>query len=205
MPTTRSKSILLRLFALALAVLLVAAACGSDDDDSSSTESSDESSESEDAASEDVEDEEMADEEMADEVMADIVDTAVEAGDFTTLVAAVEAAGLVDTLKGEGPFTVFAPTDAAFAALPEGTVEALLADTEALTGVLTYHVVDGKVLAEDVVTLDSAETLNGQSVTIEVVDGGVVLNGDANVIVTDIETSNGVIHVIDAVLIPADA
>jgi transforming growth factor-beta-induced protein len=200
MPATRSKSMLLRLFALALAVLLVAAACGSDDDNSSSTESSDNSSESEDATSEDVEDEEMA-----DDVMADIVDTAVDAGDFTTLVAAVEAAGLVDTLKGEGPFTVFAPTDAAFAALPEGTVEALLADAEALTGVLTYHVVDGKVLAEDVVTLDSAETLNGQSVTIEVVDGGVVLNGDANVIVTDIETSNGVIHVIDAVLIPADA
>lgn len=204
MSKTRSKSMLLRLLALGIAVLLIAAACGSDDDDNST--SADESSDS--AASEQDEettDEEMTDEEMADEAMEDIVDTAVSAGDFTTLVAAVEAAGLVDTLKGEGPFTVFAPTDAAFAALPEGTVEGLLADTEALTEVLTYHVVDGKVLAEDVVTLDSAETLNGQSITIEVVDGGVVLNGEANVIITDIVTSNGVIHVIDAVLIPADA
>lgn len=196
MSTPRSKSMFLRLFALALAVLLVAAACGSDDDDDSS--STDESSE---AAAES----EASEEEMSDEEMSDIVDTAVAAGDFTTLVAAIEAAGLADTLKGEGPFTVFAPTDEAFAALPEGTVEGLLEDTEALTGVLTYHVVDGEVPAETVVTLDSAETLNGQSVTIEVIDGGVVLNGEANVIVTDIQTSNGIIHVIDAVLIPADA
>ena len=199
MTKTRSKSMLLRRLALVIAGRLVAAACGSDDDDSST--STDETSES----TTDGEDDEMADEETADEETADIVDTAVSVGDFTTLVAAVEAAGLLDTLKGEGPFTVFAPTDAAFAALPEGTVEGLLEDTEALTGVLTYHVVDGKVLAEDVVTLDSAETLNGQSITIEVVDGGVVLNGEAKVIVTDIQTSNGVIHVIDAVLIPADA
>ena len=132
----------------------------------------------------------------------DIVDVAVANGNFTTLVAAVEAAGLVDTLKSEGPFTVFAPTDEAFAALPEGTVEALLADIPALTDILLYHVVAGKVMAADVVNLDSADTVQGQPVAITVdADGNVFVN-DAQVIITDVEASNGVIHVIDAVIIP---
>jgi transforming growth factor-beta-induced protein len=135
---------------------------------------------------------------------ADIVDTAVAAGDFTTLVAAVQAAGLEETLRGEGPFTVFAPTDAAFAALPEGTVEALLADPDALREVLLYHVVAGSVPAEDVVGLTSAETVQGSAVSIEVVGGSVVLNGESTVIATDVEASNGIIHVIDAVLLPPD-
>ena len=130
----------------------------------------------------------------------DIVDTAVEAGNFTTLVAAVEAAGLVETLKGEGPFTVFAPTGEAFAALPEGTVEGLLEDTEALTAILTYHVVPGKVMSTDLSDGMMAETVNGQSVTIGT-DGGVTVEG-ANVTTADIEASNGVIHVIDSVILP---
>jgi transforming growth factor-beta-induced protein len=133
--------------------------------------------------------------------MLDIVDTAVADGRFTTLVAAVEAAGLVDALKGEGPLTVFAPTDDAFAALPEGTVEALLADIPTLTGILLYHVVDGKVMAEQVVELSQAMTLQGQYVDIKVMDGSVMID-NAQVIITDIETSNGVIHVIDAVILP---
>jgi uncharacterized surface protein with fasciclin (FAS1) repeats len=131
----------------------------------------------------------------------DIVDIAVEDGRFTTLVAALEAAGLVDALKAEGPLTVFAPTDEAFAALPEGTVEGLLADIPALTDVLLYHVVDGKVMASDVVELSSATTLLGQDVSISVMDGKVMIN-DSVVIIPDIEASNGVIHVIDAVLLP---
>jgi len=133
--------------------------------------------------------------------LKDIVDTAVEAGSFTTLVTAVEAAGLVDTLKGEGPFTVFAPTDAAFAALPEGALDGLLADIPALTDVLLYHVVSGKVMAADVVNLSSATTVQGSDLTITVEDGAVMIN-DALVVTADIETSNGVIHVIDAVLLP---
>ena len=131
----------------------------------------------------------------------DIVDTAVEAGTFTTLVAAVEAAGLVDVLKGEGPFTVFAPTDEAFAALPEGTVEGLLADPEALAAILTYHVVAGKVMSTDLSNNMMATTVNGADVTI-MTEGGVTVNG-ANVVAADIEASNGVIHVIDAVILPA--
>ena len=131
----------------------------------------------------------------------DIVDTAVADGRFTTLVAAVEAAGLVDALKAEGPLTVFAPTDEAFAALPEGTVDALLNDIPALTDILLYHVVDGKVMAEDVVDLGLAQTLQGQYLDIKVDDGKVFLDG-AEVIITDIETANGVIHVIDAVVQP---
>jgi uncharacterized surface protein with fasciclin (FAS1) repeats len=130
----------------------------------------------------------------------DIVDTAVNAGTFTTLVAAVEAAGLVDTLKGEGPFTVFAPTDEAFAALPEGTVEALLADPEALAAILTYHVIAGKVMSTDLTDGMMATTVNGAEVTIGT-EGGVTVNG-ANVVTADIEASNGVIHVIDAVIMP---
>ena len=132
----------------------------------------------------------------------DIVDIAVADGRFETLVAAVTAADLVDTLKSEGPFTVFAPTDDAFAALPAGTVEALLADIPALTDILLYHVVSGEVLAETVVTLDSATTVQGSDVTISVTDEGVFLNDTVQVIITDIMASNGVIHVIDAVLIP---
>jgi uncharacterized surface protein with fasciclin (FAS1) repeats len=130
----------------------------------------------------------------------DIVDTAVSAGSFTTLVAAVQAAGLVDTLKGEGPFTVFAPTDEAFAALPEGTVEALLADPEALAAILTYHVVAGKVMSTDLSDGMMAATVNGTDITIGTM-GGVSVNG-ANVVTADIEASNGVIHVIDAVILP---
>lgn len=131
----------------------------------------------------------------------DIVDTAVAAGSFTTLATALEAAGLVDTLKGPGPFTVFAPTDAAFAKLPAGTVEGLLNDKAKLTSILTYHVVPGKVMAAEVVNLDSAKTVNGQSVTINVVDGKVQVD-NATVAQADIEASNGVIHVIDTVILP---
>jgi len=132
---------------------------------------------------------------------ADIVDTAV-AGHFNTLVAAVKAAGLVDTLKGPGPFTVFAPTDEAFAKLPPGTVENLLKpeNKEKLQKILTYHVVAGNVMAKDVVKLQSATTVEGGSLTIKVSDGVMVNN--AHVIETDIAASNGVIHVIDTVLLP---
>jgi uncharacterized surface protein with fasciclin (FAS1) repeats len=133
----------------------------------------------------------------------DIVDTAVEAGSFTTLVAAVKAAGLVDTLKGAGPFTVFAPTDDAFKKLPAGTVESLLNDIPKLTAILTYHVVPGKVMAADVLQMDGkeAKTVQGSPIKISTA-GGVMLNGSAKVVQTDIETSNGVIHVIDTVILP---
>jgi uncharacterized surface protein with fasciclin (FAS1) repeats len=132
----------------------------------------------------------------------DIVDTAV-AGKFNTLVAAVKAAGLVDTLKGEGPFTVFAPTDEAFAKLPAGTLESLLKpeNKARLQSILTYHVVPGKVMSRDVVKLDSARTVQGSSVAIKTHDGKVMVNG-ARVIKADVETSNGVIHVIDTVILP---
>jgi uncharacterized surface protein with fasciclin (FAS1) repeats len=132
----------------------------------------------------------------------DIVDTAVAAGNFTTLATALTAAGLIDTLKGDGPFTVFAPTDEAFAKLPPGTLDSLLADQAALTAVLTYHVVPGKVMAADVVKLDSATTVQGEPIAIKVEGGKVILNDSANVTTTDIEASNGVIHVIDAVILP---
>ncbi len=133
----------------------------------------------------------------------DIVDTAVKAGSFKTLAAALKAAGLVDTLKGEGPFTVFAPTDAAFAKLPAGTVENLLKpeNKDQLIAILTYHVVAGKVAAADVVKLDSAKTVQGQSVAIKVANGKVSVDA-ANVVKTDINCSNGIIHVIDAVILP---
>jgi len=141
--------------------------------------------------------------EQAEEQAKDIVDTAAASEDFTTLVAAIKAAGLVETLKGEGPFTVFAPTDAAFDKLPEGTLEELLKpeSKDKLTSILTYHVVPGKVLAADVVTLESATTVQGGDVTIAV-DGGKVTVDGANVTATDLECSNGVIHVIDAVMLP---
>ena len=130
----------------------------------------------------------------------DIVDTAVAAGQFNTLAAALTAAGLVETLKGKGPFTVFAPTDAAFAKLPAGTVEGLLKDKAKLTKILTYHVVPGKVLAADVVKLKDAKTVQGSTVKIDTTSGVKVNN--ATVVKTDIEASNGVIHVIDTVLMP---
>lgn len=133
----------------------------------------------------------------------DIVDTAVKAGKFNTLVAAVKAAGLVDTLKGEGPFTVFAPTDEAFAKLPSCTVDSLLKpeNKDKLVAILTYHVVPGKVMAKDVVNLTEAKTVQGSAVKIKVHGGKVSIDG-ANVVKTDIETSNGVIHVIDSVILP---
>ncbi len=133
----------------------------------------------------------------------DIVDTAVSAGQFKTLAAALGAAGLVETLKGPGPFTVFAPTDDAFAKLPAGTVETLLKpeNKDQLTTILTYHVVPGSVMAADVVKLNDAKMVNGQMVNVTV-DGSSVMIGEANVTKTDIAASNGVIHVIDTVLIP---
>ena len=137
------------------------------------------------------------------EKKADIVDVAVSAGQFETLAAALEAADLVNTLKGDGPFTVFAPTDAAFAKLPKGTIETLLKpeNRDQLTAILTYHVVPGKVYAADVVKLDSATTVNGADVMIRSSEKGVNVN-DARVIKTDIGASNGVIHVIDTVILP---
>ena len=133
----------------------------------------------------------------------DIVDTAVAAGDFKTLATALQAAGLVDTLKGKGPFTVFAPTDEAFAKLPAGTVEDLLKpeNHEKLVSILTYHVVPGKVMAKDVVKLHEAKTVNGKDVKI-MAEGGKVMVDNANVVKTDIACSNGVIHVIDSVILP---
>ena len=177
----------IRIIAALLVVGLVAAACG--DSSSDTTVAAIPAAEEQPAA------------QPAQDEMGDIVDTAIAAGSFSTLVTAVEAAGLVDTLKSEGPFTVFAPTDEAFALLPEGVLESLLEDTSALTDVLTYHVVPGKVLAEDVLGLSSATTVQGSDIAITI-DGESVLVDDATVITTDIETSNGVIHVIDAVITP---
>jgi uncharacterized surface protein with fasciclin (FAS1) repeats len=133
---------------------------------------------------------------------ADIVDTAI-AGKFNTLVAAVKAAGLVDTLKGPGPFTVFAPTDEAFAKLPAGTLEDLLKpeNKAKLQSVLTYHVVPGKVMSSDVVKLDSAKSAEGSTIRIKATDNGVMVN-DAHIVKADIAASNGVIHVIDKVILP---
>ena len=131
----------------------------------------------------------------------DIVETAVKADNFNTLVKAVKAAGLVETLQGDGPFTVLAPTDEAFAKIPEDKLNALLADKEALQKVLTYHVLPGKAMAADVVGMSSAKTVQGQSVAISTVDDKVMVD-NANVVKTDIKTSNGVIHVIDTVILP---
>ncbi len=132
--------------------------------------------------------------------MPTIVDVAVQAGKFNTLVEAVKAAGLVETLSGEGPFTVFAPTDEAFAKIPAETLQAVLNNREQLTAILTYHVVPGKLMASDVVRSSQLQTVQGQSLTVST-EGGVRVN-DANVIQTDIEADNGVIHVIDTVLMP---
>jgi len=141
--------------------------------------------------------------ETTTEAPGTIVDVAVAAGSFTTLAAALGAAGLVDTLKGEGPFTVFAPTDDAFAALPAGVVDALLLEEnrDSLTKVLTYHVVAGAVHAADVVSGDVA-SLEGSAIAVTTTDG-VVLNGSAHVVTADVAASNGVIHIIDAVIVPS--
>ena len=142
----------------------------------------------------------MAGRNYAAKTKADIVDTAVAAGQFNTLVAAIEAAGLVDTLKSDGPFTVFAPTDEAFNKLPAGTVEALLKDKEKLAAILTYHVVAGKVMAKDVAGINKAATVQGGELMFNT-EKGVMVN-NAMVIKADVMASNGVIHVIDTVLIP---
>ena len=133
--------------------------------------------------------------------MADIVDTAVKAGSFSTLAAALKAAGLIETLKGTGPFTVFAPTDEAFAKLPEGTVDGLLKDIPQLKKILTYHVVPGKVMAADVTKLKSAKTVQGSEVQIDSSEG--VKINESMVTTPDVAADNGVIHIIDAVLMPA--
>jgi len=193
------------MLALLGAVTLLAAACGDDggDDDASGDDTA--TTEAMDEEMEETTTTESMDEEddMAEDEGDDIVDTAVAAGDFTTLVAAVQAAGLVDTLKGEGPLTVFAPTDEAFAKLPAGTVENLLKpeNKDKLISVLTYHVVPGKVTAGEVVNLSSAKTVNGRSLSIRTSDGKVMVD-NAQVTATDIMASNGIIHVIDTVVIP---
>ncbi len=176
-----------KLFALGAVAAVTLAACGDDSNDAASTTAAAPATT-------------MAPETTVAE-LGTIVDVAVAAGDFTTLVAAVEAAGLVETLSGPGPFTVFAPTDAAFAKLPAGTVEALLKDKVKLRAILTYHVVAGKVEAKDVVKLTSATTVNGAAVTIKVVNGTVMINS-ASVTGADVQASNGVIHVIDTVILP---
>lgn len=171
---------------LILALGLFGFACGSDDNATTASAGADTS----------------GDEVMDEAPTQDIVETAVGAGNFTTLAAALDAAGLVATLQGDGPFTVFAPTDAAFAALPEGTVESLLQpeNRDQLIAVLTYHVVSGDVRAADVVNLSQATTVQGGTLNIDAVDG--VRINDANVVQADIVCSNGVIHVIDKVLLP---
>ena len=181
--------ILLMAAMLIVAVPFLVAACGDDEPEpAETTEATEEPMEEE-----------------TDAAMLDIVDTAVEAGDFTTLATALTEAGLVDTLKGEGPYTVFAPTDEAFEALPEGTVEALLEDPQGqLTDILTYHVVPGKVMSTDLSDGMTATTVNGEDVTITIAEDGTVMVNDATVVAADIEASNGVIHVIDTVLIPPE-
>ncbi len=191
-----------RLSAAAVALTLLVSACGDDGDDDAAADTTEQAAEADSPTTE------APDAGM--EAEADIVDTAVAAGDFDTLVAAVQAAGLEETLRGEGPFTVFAPTDAAFEALPPGTVDTLLADpTGDLADILTYHVVEGEVMAADVAGLDGQDvtTVNGAAFTVNVADDGAVSLTDAagnevGVVQTDIETSNGVIHVLDAVLMP---
>jgi len=180
------RSNLFKLLVALLALAFVAAACGDDDDESGPVST--------------------GEPQEATEEPGDIVEVAVESGQFPTLVAAVTEAGLVETLQGEGPFTVFAPTEEAFASALDAlgiTAEELLADTETLTAILTYHVVPGKNMAADVVELDgqSIATVNGAEVSIAVEGESVMVNG-AKVVTADIEASNGVIHAIDAVLLP---
>lgn len=193
----------LKAFALVAALSLPLAACSDDEDDASTTDTTEAPADevTETTAADDMVDD-TTDDSMAEDP-GTIVDIAASNSDFSTLVTAVTEAGLVETLSG-GEFTVFAPTNAAFEALPEGTLDELLADPEgALAGVLTYHVVEGTVMAEDVVGMDGQEvtTVNGAPVTITV-DGETVMVNDATVVTTDIVASNGVIHVIDAVLVP---
>lgn len=201
------KSMIARGLTGVVALSLLAGACsGDDDDDAGDDLSSDETSETTMA-------DESTDTLAEDDAAAsgeDIVDTAVAAGDFETLVTAVQAAGLEETLRGEGPYTVFAPTDDAFEALPEGTLDTLLAEPEGdLADILTYHVVEGEVPAADVAGLDGEEvtTVNGATFTVGVADDAVTLTdaagNEVNVTMTDVEASNGVIHVIDAVLMPS--
>ena len=199
----------MRIRSLVLPVLLAGSlvACGDDDDDTTAT----------DAPTATEAEESMTEESMTGDTSmttdaggTDIVDTAVGAGSFATLVAAVQAAELEETLRGDGPFTVFAPTDDAFAALPAGTLDTLLADpTGDLAGILTYHVVEGEVMAADVAGMDGQEvtTVNGATFTVNVGDDGAVTLTDAagnevGVVQTDVDASNGVIHVIDGVLLP---
>ena len=188
------KRVSVRLAAGAMALGLLAAACGDDDSDAAPAATTAEETATLETT-----------EAMAEEV-GDIIDVAVGSEQFPTLVAAIQAAGLVETLQGDGPFTVFAPTEEAFAAALDAlgiTAEELLADTETLTSILTYHVVPGKVLAADVVGLDgeSVATVNGAEIAVAVSDGVVSIN-DSTVVTTDIDASNGVIHVIDTVLLP---
>ncbi|MCG6961279.1 fasciclin domain-containing protein [bacterium BMS3Abin03] len=143
----------------------------------------------------------LADDHKGNDSKKDIVTIAIESGKFNTLAKALTETGLVEALQGEGPFTVFAPTDDAFDKLPEGTIESLLKDKETLKSILLYHVVSGKVTADQVVTLDKAETLAGKNINIKTNDDGVVIN-DSKVITADIMAKNGVIHIIDTVLIP---
>ena len=196
----------LRLFVAFAALVLVAAACGDDATvDEAAEAATDETEAMEDESME--EGDAMEDDAMDDESHSGtIVDVAIENGSFTTLVAAIEAAGLVDTLSGDGPFTVFAPTDDAFAAALDAlglTAEELLADTETLSSILTYHVVADEVPSSVVVTLDgqSVATVNGAEVTVAV-DGDTVMVNEATVTAVDVAASNGVIHVIDTVLLP---
>ena len=187
-----------RLAAGLLPLALLAGACSDDDGGDAATEQSTDAADT------------TASDEMTGDEGTDVVDTAVAAGDFGTLVTAVQAAGLEETLRGDGPYTVFAPTDEAFAALPAGTLDTLLADPGGdLSGILTYHVVEGEVLAEDVAGLDGQQvaTVNGATFTVGVGDdGSVTLTDGAGsqvaVTQTDVTASNGVIHVIDGVLLP---
>jgi uncharacterized surface protein with fasciclin (FAS1) repeats len=198
------KSTPARLSAGLVALALLVAGCSDDDGDDASDTTTTEAAEESTTDS-------MADDTAAEEpaAEADIVDTAVEAGDFTTLVAAVQAAELEETLRGDGPFTVFAPTDDAFAALPEGTIDTLLADPSGdLTDILTYHVVEGEVLSSDLTDGQEVTTVNGATFTVNVGDDGAVTltdaaGGEITVSTPDVEASNGVIHVIDGVLMPA--
>ncbi len=182
-----------RLLAGVAALTLVATACGDDDDDTSTPETAATAAPTAAPAPETTV--------APAPATVDIVDTAVAAGSFTTLATALEAAGLIETLKGPGPFTVFAPTDEAFAKVPKETLDALLADPEALADVLTYHVVSGSLDAAAVTAVDSLTTVQGSDVAITV-EGGVAKIGDATITATDIAASNGIIHVIDTVLLP---
>ena len=195
------KSRLAAVAALALASGLVLTACSSSDDDTAAEPAASEAAAVEADADDMAEDAEMADEAPAS--AGTIVDIAAGTDGFATLVAAADAAGLIETLSGEGPFTVFAPTDDAFAALPDGLVDALLLpeNKDVLAKILTYHVVPGTVMAADIVDGDVA-TVEGQTVTLSTMDG--VKVNDATVIQADIVADNGVVHVIDAVIVPAD-